>query len=207
MKDGSTFWDKTAKKYAAKPVPSQEVYEEKLKLTRELFTPDMNVLEIGCGTGTTALIHAPNVNSITATDFTTEMIKIAKEKAKDKNQTNIRFAQESVQEMDYPKNEFDIIMAHSILHLVEERELVLSKIYHSLRPGGYFVTSTGCIGGVFKIFKPLWYLGFLIGKLPFLGWFTKSELKKQVTDLGFTIQKEWSPTKVDIFLIAKKQEQ
>lgn len=205
MKDESQFWNKLAIKYSAKKVPSQEVYDKKLDLTRELFTSEMKVLEIGCGTGTTALIHAPNVSHITASDFSSEMIRIAKAKAESQNQTNIDFVQESVEDMNYHEDEFDVIMAHSILHLVKNKEEVLEKIYNSLKPGGHFVTSTGCIGGVLKILMPIWYLGFRMGKLPYLGWFTKSEFIKKVTDTGLSIEKEWSPTKVDIFLIAQKK--
>lgn len=205
MKDESAFWDKMAEKYSLKPVPSQENYEEKLKLTRELLTPTMNVLEVGCGTGTTALIHAPHVAKITGSDFSSEMIKIANNKAKAQGVSNVVFKQESIQEMNYLENEFDVIIAHSILHLIEDKSTALDKIYKSLKPGGYFITTTGCVGGVFKIFKPLWYLGFLFGKMPYLGFFTKKGFTKLVRESGFTIEKEWSPTKVDIFLIAKKK--
>jgi len=205
MKDESKFWNKMAEKYSAKPVPNQEIYEKKLKLTRELFTPEMKVLEIGCGTGTTALIHSPHVAHITASDFSSEMIRIAKKKAQAKNLTNVNFKQESLQEMNYPENEFDMVLAHSILHLVENKKEALEKIYKSLKPGGYFVTTTGCIGGIFKIFKPLWYLGFRLGLMPYLGFFTKSDFIDLVKESGLVIEKEWGPTKVDIFLIAKKK--
>lgn len=204
MKDESIFWNKMAEKYAAKSVPSQAIYEDKLKLTRDLFNSDMKVLEVGCGTGTTALLHAPYVAQITGTDFSSEMIKIANDKAASQKISNINFKQESIQDMNYPENEFDIIMAHSILHLVENKKEALNQIHKSLKPGGHFVTTTGCIGGIFKIFKPIWYLGFLLGKMPYLGFFTKKDFINQVTECGLIIEKEWSPTKVDLFLIARK---
>jgi ubiquinone/menaquinone biosynthesis C-methylase UbiE len=172
MKDESLFWNKMAGKYSTKPVPTQAIYEEKLKFTRDLFTPEMRVLEVGCATGTTALIHAPHVAQITGSDFSSEMIKIANGKATSQKVSNVNFKQESILEMNYAQNEFDIIMAHSILHFVENKEEALEKMYNSLKPGGFFVTTTGCIGGIFKLFKPLWYLGFLLGKMPYLGFFT-----------------------------------
>lgn len=204
MKDESIFWDNTAQKYAAKPVPSEENYQEKLKSTQELFSPEMRVLEIGCGTGTTSLIHAPYVKQIIATDFSKEMVAIAKEKAVAQDIANVEFRQESVQEMSFQDEEFDVIMAHSILHLVEDRKTVLVKIFRSLKPGGHFITNTGCIGGALKIFKPLWYIGFSLGKLPYIGFFSKTEFENEVKNCGFKIERNWSPTKVDLFLIAKK---
>jgi len=204
MGNESLFWDKMAKKYAAKPVPSQEIYDKKLKLTRNLLKPDMKVLEIGCGTGTTSLIHAPYVKQILSTDFSSEMIQIATNKSISQGVSNITFKQESVQDMDYPENEFDIIMAHSILHLIENKKEVLTKVFKSLKPGGYFVTTTGCIGGFYKIFKPIWFIGFHVGQLPYLGFFTKKNFINQVEETGFDITTQWDPTKIDLFLIATK---
>lgn len=205
MSDQSNFWNKAAKSYSIKPVPNQDIYTKKLKQSLELFSSEMKVLEIGCGTGTTALIHAPHVKKITACDFSAEMVKIANSKAKGKNITNVEFKHESVEDMNYPENEFDIIMAHSILHLVENKEEALKRIYKSLKPGGYFITSTGCIGGILKIFKPLWYIGYQLGKLPYIGFFSKSSFTQLVINSGFSIQQNWSPSKVDIFLITIKE--
>ena len=59
MVQPSRFWDRHAKGYAKRPVPDEAAYQRKLKMTQDYLTPDMEVLELGCGTGTTALIHAP----------------------------------------------------------------------------------------------------------------------------------------------------
>jgi cyclopropane fatty-acyl-phospholipid synthase-like methyltransferase len=58
MDKDARFWSKIAEKYAAAPVPSEEIYQKKLAVTRKYLRPDMEVLEFGCGTGTTALAHA-----------------------------------------------------------------------------------------------------------------------------------------------------
>jgi SAM-dependent methyltransferase len=95
-------------------------------------------------------------------------------------------------------------MAHSILHLLKDKEVALEKVFKYLKPGGYFVTTTGCIGGLFKVFKPLWYLGYRLNKIPYLGFFSKTEFINLVKNSGLSIEKSWSPTKIDIFIIAKK---
>jgi cyclopropane fatty-acyl-phospholipid synthase-like methyltransferase len=61
MNDEARFWDKRAEKYAQRPLADQAAYEKKLEITRRYFNPDSVVLEIGCGTGSTALAHAPYV--------------------------------------------------------------------------------------------------------------------------------------------------
>ena len=55
----SWFWDRLAKRYARMPVADQAAYETKLEKTRAFLRPDSRVLEFGCGTGSTAILHAP----------------------------------------------------------------------------------------------------------------------------------------------------
>ena len=61
MKQQSKVWDRFAKRYAKSPVADQDAYQKKLQITREYLRPDMEVLEFGCGTGSTAIAHAPYV--------------------------------------------------------------------------------------------------------------------------------------------------
>ena len=51
MAHSSVFWDKVAERYSKKPVANEAAYQRKLRVTREYLRPDMQVLEIGCGTG------------------------------------------------------------------------------------------------------------------------------------------------------------
>ena len=49
------FWDRISEKYARHAIADQGGYERTLDRTRVLLKPDDRVLELGCGTGTTAL--------------------------------------------------------------------------------------------------------------------------------------------------------
>ena len=75
------FWDRMAARYARQPVADEAVYQRKLEMTRSCLRPDMELLEIGCGTGSTAIVHAPHVRHILATDISENMLAIAREKA------------------------------------------------------------------------------------------------------------------------------
>jgi ubiquinone/menaquinone biosynthesis C-methylase UbiE len=55
------FWDLFAERYAKTPVANEVMYQKKLEATQRYFKSDMHVLEFGCGTGSTALVHAPFV--------------------------------------------------------------------------------------------------------------------------------------------------
>ena len=74
-----------AKGYAKRPVTDETAYQRKLKLTQDYLSPDMEVLELGCGTGTTALFHAPFVKHITGIDISRNMLEIARAKAESGN--------------------------------------------------------------------------------------------------------------------------
>ena len=204
MKDKTKFWNRIAKKYSKKPVPSKQIYEEKLKKTQALFTSQMEVLEIGCGTGTTALIHAPFVKQITATDFSPNMIQIAKDKALDKNIENVTFKVESIEEMDYGENQFDVIMAHSILHLLEDEVKVIKQLFELTKPGGYFISSTVCIEDFFRLFKYIWPIVSKTGFFPYVNALGSEQLVNTISQCGFTIDHKWQPNNKTIFVIARK---
>ena len=64
MYQPSKFWDRHAERYAKSPVADEASYQKKLQVTREYLRPDMEILEFGCGTGSTAITHAPYVKHI-----------------------------------------------------------------------------------------------------------------------------------------------
>ncbi|MBT00031.1 MAG: hypothetical protein CMI01_15320 [Oceanospirillaceae bacterium] len=72
----SEFWDRVAAGYSKRPIADTESYARKLAATQALMHPDMQVLEFGCGTGSTALEHAPHVSHIVATDLSAKMISM-----------------------------------------------------------------------------------------------------------------------------------
>src|SRR5262245_51026994 len=85
------FWDRIARKYAADKIADVAGYERTLEHTRRHLKASDKVLEFGCGTGTTALKLAPFVARIVATDISSEMIAIAREKASAEGVRNVEF--------------------------------------------------------------------------------------------------------------------
>ena len=206
MNNDIKFWNKMAPKYSRKPVPDQKIYEKKLALTQEYLKPHMEVLEIGCGTGTTALFHAPFVKSIKAIDFSENMIAIAQEKAEKQSIENVDFDSCDISDMKFSEQSFDVIMAHSILHLMESHQAAIKSAFELLRPGGVFISSTACIDDFFKLFKYIWPAAVWLGIFPFVKSFKRKELITIHKEIGFTIDYEWCPDKQSVFLIARKPE-
>ena len=205
MNHPSKFWDKIAERYSKTPIANQAAYQEKLQVMREYFQPDMEVLEFGCGTGSTAIDHAPYVKHIQAIDISSGMLEIAEGKADVENVKNVTFAQSAIDEFCVPEQSFDAVLGLSILHLLDNKEAVVAKVHRLLKPGGVFVTSTACIGDSMKFLKLILPIGKFFGLIPLVKVFTKKELVESFTDAGFEIDYQWQPGKRDaVFTVAKK---
>lgn len=205
MKPAKAFWDGAAERYSKSKISDQESYERKLELTRAYFTPDMELLEIGCGTGSTAILHAPYVKHIRATDISENMLTIAREKAAAAGITNITFECTSVDALDVPDGSMDMALALSILHLLPNRAEVLKTLYRALKPGGYLVTSTVCLEDGYAFLKYIIPVLQWFGKAPYVDFLTARELEDEFTAAGFRVAENWRPgPKKAVFMVLKK---
>ena len=201
------FWDRIAERYSRKPVADHVAYEKKLNVTREYFRPDMEILEFGCGTGSTAILHAPYVRHIRATDISPKMIEIAQGKAEAANVDNVSFEALSIEQLDIPDQSLDAVLGLSILHLLEDKEEAMTRVHKMLKPGGVFVSSTACLGDTMKWFKLVGPIGHFLGLIPMVKIFTVDELVDSLTAAGFDIDYRWQPAKGKaVFIVASKTE-
>jgi len=204
MTESARFWDRIAKRYAKSAVADDESYQRKLQVTRAYLRPDMEVLEIGCGTGSTAIAHAPFVRHIRATDISSRMIEIARAKAAEQGVGNVTFEQSGLGALTARDQSHDAVLALSLLHLIDDRDAAIARIHRLLRPGGVFVSSTACIASM-KLLKHLLPIGRTLGLLPMVRVFTRAQLVKSITGGGFVIDHEWQPGKGKaVFVVAKR---
>lgn len=209
MTQSAKFWDKIARKYSKQPVADPASYERKLSETQALLHPDMDVLEIGCGTGTTALKHAPFVRHIRAVDVSPKMIDIAKDKAREVGVKNVTFDVAAIDDLAEPDARFDVIMAHSVLHLVDDHSAVIGDIHRMLKPGGYFISSTACLAGVaaMAVFRLILPIGAALGLLPKVRFIKPQDMLRDVETAGFSLLRHWQPKPSQaLFIIAQKPE-
>ncbi len=207
MNHPAKFWDKIAEPYSKQPIADEAAYQKKLQVTQEYFHPEMEVLEFGCGTGSTAIIHTPYVKHIRAIDISSKMIEIAQGKAEAQNIKNVTFEQLTIDELRVSDCTFDVVLGLSILHLLENKEQVIAKVHKMLKPGGIFVTSTACLGDAMQWFKVIAPIGKFFGLIPLVKVFTAKELEDSLIDAGFTIDYQWQPSKNKaVFIVAKKAE-
>jgi SAM-dependent methyltransferase len=110
------FWDRAARKYAAGPIADIAGYERTLERTRHYLKGNEAAFEFGCGTGTTALRLAPSVGRIVATDLSSEMIAIARDKAKAEGCSNATFEVTRPEAAPWPDETFDVAFGFNVLH-------------------------------------------------------------------------------------------
>ncbi len=199
------FWDRIAKSYAKRPIADEAAYRKKLQVTRNYFRPDTQVLEFGCGTGSTAIIHAPHVKHIRATDISSKMIAIAQAKADAANISNVTFEQATLEQLDVPDESLDVVLGLSILHLLPDKEDAIARVFAMLKPGGVFVSSTACLGDSQNWFRYIAPVGRFLRLLPLVKFFKRTELEHSLVSAGFELDYAWQPGKgKGVFIVAKK---
>lgn len=182
------FWDRISRKYAADAIGDQAGYERTLDRTRALLKPDDRVLELGCGTGSTALRLACDVRSYLATDLSAEMIAIAREKQSADPVPALAFQIATAEASMFEAGQFNAVLGFNYLHMVRNVPGTLSRIHTLLAPGGLFISKTPCLGDM----NPLLSLVLLpvmrtIGQAPYVSVFRQVEFCQLVSAAGFEI--------------------
>ncbi len=188
----AAFWSKISRKYAADPIRNMEGYLNTLERTKSYLKAEDNVLEIGCGTGSTALLLAPHVAHVTATDLASGMIEIANEKRAEEGLENVTFKVAEILEHRLDEGLYDAILAHNLLHLVPDLDDTLVHIFSLTKPGGVFISKTVCApenwgvkyAMIRRIAIPIMQA---LGKAPFVNFISAQVLEQKFVTAGFEV--------------------
>lgn len=203
------FWNRIARKYARDPIADLAGYERTLQRVQALLSKEHEVLEIGCGTGTTALRLAPATRRLIATDVAEQMIAIASEKLAIQPTPQLQFR---LADADVPAAEqgaYDVVLAFNLLHLVTDLAQALSSASDALKPGGLLISKTPCVSEMNPLIPKLALpLMRAIGKAPPVLCFNAVQLQAAMTQQGLEIlaverhgskSKDWR-----VFIVARK---
>lgn len=180
------FWDKIAAKYSRQPVADPNAFERKIAIMRSLLSPTDRILDLGCGTGSLVLRLAPFAAQAHGLDFSPAMVRIAREKAATLGVTNASFELGSAGDpTSFAPASLDGITACSVLHLVDDRRRVLEQIHRLLKPGGFFVSSTICLGELRMPYRPLLSMMRLVGLAPTVQVLSAGTLLDEMRAVGF----------------------
>jgi ubiquinone/menaquinone biosynthesis C-methylase UbiE len=203
------FWDRIARKYAADPIADVAGYEATLQRVQGLLSTEHDVLEIGCGTGTTALRLAPSTQRLLATDVSAGMIAIAREKLAAQPTPQLSFALADADEPAFGQGVYDVALAFNVLHLVSDLDHALALAVQALRPGGLLISKTPCIAEMNPLIPRLALpLMRAIGKAPHVLSFDGGALQSAITRQGMevvSVERHGTRGKdIRVFIVARK---
>lgn len=148
---------------------------ELISRSAALLNPEAKrVMDLGCGGGNYAVkvtSFFPEANC-TLIDLSAKMLVKAKERVEQNTSGTVTSVQGDYRDIPLEENAYDVITAGTTLHHLREDqdwELVFTKIYHSLKPGGTFWINDIVIGETA-----------ILNQMMLAGWI--GELKKHHSD-------------------------
>ena len=183
------FWDRLSARYARSQISDMPGYERTLERTGQRLTATDRVLELGCGTGTSALRLAPATGHIRATDVSPKMIAIAREKLAASPVSNLTFETAASDGVSAPDGSYDAVLAFNLLHLVGDRPRTLADVRRLLKPGGLFISKTACLSEMNPLIRYAVPVMRRVGFAPsVVATFAAAELEREIAAAGFTIE-------------------
>ena len=210
MQQAATFWDGIAEKYAKSPIRDVEAYEYTLGRTRSYLSSTDRALEVGCGTGSTALLLAGDVAHITASDISEKMIAIARQKADADGVSNASFVASDLFGPALDDGPYDAVLAFNLIHLIEDTPAVMKRMNALVKPGGLFISKTVCTPGKgtpwkFRLLKLIVPVMQWIGKAPFVRFMSIPELERHIEEAGFDILEFGDHPPPSRYVVARKR--
>ena len=206
------IWDKLAENYDNRTlITYQKAYNLSIQKVREALTSDMQIIEIGCGTGIISLGIAAEAARVVGTDLSSQMIQIARQKAAEMNISKVEFKVCDGYSQPYKDGCFDMVLLFNIVHLVKEPGALLKEAYRLLNPGGLLLTATDCFAEKVSLKARLYLLVERImkalGIIPFIWFLNIEDYKELVAANGFEVQQveNLHPVPVNCYIKARKK--
>ncbi|MEV0263549.1 class I SAM-dependent methyltransferase [Streptomyces sp. NPDC050617] len=102
------------------------------------LTPDMRILDVGCGPGTITADLAELVpqGRVTGLEAAAGVLEQARDTVRERGLDNVDFAVGDVHELDFPDDSFSVVHAHQVLQHVGDPVRALAEMRRVCEPGG-----------------------------------------------------------------------
>ncbi len=97
----------------------------------------LRAFELGCGTGTLALMLQPHCHSMVLADTSEGMLSVLKSKIQNGGIDNITIQNHLLTEADRPAGTFELVYTHMTLHHITNYREMLQLFHAMLSPGGW----------------------------------------------------------------------
>lgn len=201
------FWDRIANTYARAPIRNPEAHQAMIDNIREHTRKSDYVLDFGCGTGTYSIAIADNVRAIHATDISPKMLAIAEQRAGEQDIENISFEYLGLFDRKLVRESYSVVLAFNILHLQQDLDATLERIYQLLTPGGLLITKSVCAGEKFSLTPYLLKPFSKLGILPHVNHFTVAQLQQSLKKNHLVIidtRQNLDDGSMEYFIVARK---
>jgi ubiquinone/menaquinone biosynthesis C-methylase UbiE len=123
------FWDRYGERTVAR-----------LKLA-----PGATVLDVGCGSGASAIPAAREVGPkgrVTGVDLADRLLELAQAKAAEQKLQNVEFRRGDMEELDFRPGDFDAVVCVFAIFFVPDMAKQVRKLWQLVRPGGQLAITT-----------------------------------------------------------------
>lgn len=107
-------------------------WRRRVQMLTAHITPEMKVLELGCGVGYFTEFLAQTGAQIIANDISPDLLDVARQRVK---ASNVTFNEENAYDLTYEDQTFDSVVGSSVLHHLEVDQ-ALKECFRVLKPGG-----------------------------------------------------------------------
>lgn len=141
------LWNGLADSYDSQR-PDQSLTDPEVRASwQQLFDSHLlndkcTILDVGCGTGTLALLLAENGHELTGIDFAPQMVAEAKRKAKTLGR-DITFDLQDAAAPNFTPLSFDVIICRQVLWTLPDAKSALNNWENLLKPGGIMLIIEG----------------------------------------------------------------
>jgi phosphatidylethanolamine/phosphatidyl-N-methylethanolamine N-methyltransferase len=185
---GPEFWRRHARRYDRATLWLNRQFGRMTALVAEDLKHRGRVLEIAAGTGLVTIHVAPVVQRLVATDRSSEMLLILRERMASRRLANVELQEVDAMSLPFADASFDAAVAANILHLLADPAAALSEVRRVLRAGPVLSVPTFEHGAHTLARLTSRVLG--LAGFPVVTRFRGDMLRTLVTDAGFSVSRE-----------------